>query len=157
FSHGFNEWELHQIMTNQFFARQTAGVSLWIGIAFVFATTQLMAAEMGAVGLRVLDSESKLPIPARMHLKDGQGNRVVPTNVHHSGHHFAIDGEITLELKAGDYTFELECGPEYKYRDGNFTIKAGTEGSLDLEMERFFDMAKQGWYAGDVLAFRRRN
>jgi hypothetical protein len=145
------------IMSKPRFTRSTCATLLIVAHWLTLASHHALAADTGAINVRVLDSESKLPIPARMHLKDQKGHRVVPKNVPHWGDHFAIDGEITLELKAGTYAFELECGPEYKFRDGEFTIKAGAEGSNDLVMERFFDMAKQGWYAGDVTAFRRRN
>lgn len=144
-------------MTIPPFIRQICPALLVLSQLLVFASRDVPAADMGAITLRVLDSQSNLPIAARMHLKDKQGNRVVPKNVPHWGDHFAIDGEITLELRPGEYDFELECGPEYKFRDGNFTIKEGTEGSNDLVMERFFEMAKQGWFAGDVTTFRRRN
>ena len=64
--------------------------------------------------------------------------------------HFYIDGKITLPLRVGQYTFELEAGPEYRTQNGHFEIERHADDSKRIEMHRFADLAKEGWWAGDL-------
>src|SRR5262249_22172186 len=59
-----------------------------------------------------------------------------------------------LELSPGMYTFEMESGPEYKWRDGYFMIDRDANDMKTVEMERFVDMKKEGWWSGDLHIHR---
>src|SRR5947209_8628741 len=67
----------------------------------------------GQFDISVIDRETKLPIYARMHLKNGQGKPVKPPGAVFWNDHFVVPGHILLKLPKGVYTFELECGLEY--------------------------------------------
>jgi hypothetical protein len=113
-----------------------------------------MAAKRGEVELHVVDSKTNEPIAVRMHLKDARGRAVKPPQSVYWHDHFVVDGSLKLELPTGDYSFEMERGPEYKIRTGTFTIEDDANDSKQLDMERFIDMAAEGWYSGDLAIHR---
>jgi hypothetical protein len=108
----------------------------------------------GEFTLRIVDSETKQPIAARMHLKDQRKRPVQPPDVPFWKDHFAVDGEITFKLKTGHYTFEIERGPEYRMFTGYFEIRDDAKDARTVELQRFADLAKAGWYSGDLHVHR---
>src|SRR5687768_513106 len=124
-----------------------------IALAVVLPTFA-QAAKRGEVEIRVIDAKSSDPVAARMHLRDQKGKVVKPPKSIFWGDHFVIDGSIKLELAPGNYSFELERGPEYKIRTGYFFIEDGASDSKELSMERFIDMAAKGWHSGDLFLQR---
>lgn len=112
------------------------------------------AASKSQVTLRVTDQETGELLPVRMHLKDPKGKPVKPPKVPYWNDHFVFGGELTLTLAPGKFTYELEHGPEYKLRTGGFTLERGSEGQVELQMERFADMRKEGWWSGDLHVHR---
>ncbi|HUE75069.1 MAG TPA: CehA/McbA family metallohydrolase, partial [Pirellulaceae bacterium] len=68
--------------------------------------------------------------------------------------HFTFDGKIILELSPGLYEFEIEHGPEYRQMFGRFEIKRGDADSKEIELSRFVDMKKEGWWSGDLHVHR---
>lgn len=119
-------------------------------LAVIAVPTPLPAAKKGEVEFRAIDAKTGEPIAVRMHLKNAKGKSVKPPNSIFWHDHFLVDGAITLELPKGTYTFEMERGPEYKIRTGQFSIEDNASDSKELSMERFVDMAAEGWYAGDL-------
>jgi hypothetical protein len=50
-----------------------------------------------------------------------------------------------LPLRRGQYTFELDAGPEYRTQHGHFEIERQAEDAKRIEMERFANLvAKAG-------------
>ncbi|HEX2477624.1 MAG TPA: CehA/McbA family metallohydrolase [Lacipirellulaceae bacterium] len=111
----------------------------------------------GQLTIEVVDSDSGKPIAARMHLKNSRGRPVALRlpNTAEFGGHFYIDGQLTLPLRIGQYTFELDAGPEYRTQSGHFEIERHADDSKRIEMKRFADLAKEGWYGGDLDVLRR--
>lgn len=66
------------------------------------------------------------------------------------GDHAYIDGSAALELRRGQYEFDLEAGPEYLPQRGNFEIVRHAGDSKTIEVRRFVKLAEEGWYAGDL-------
>jgi hypothetical protein len=112
------------------------------------------AGRTGNVTINVVDENSGEPVAARMHLKDARGKPVKPPKAVSWNDHFVFDGSVNLALPPGRYTFELERGPEYRVRSGDFTIARGAEDSKTLTMVRFADLKKEGWWSGDVHIHR---
>jgi hypothetical protein len=111
----------------------------------------------GELTIEVVDAETLKPVVARMHLKNSRG-RPVPLRVaglNQFADHFYIDGKLTLPLRVGQYTFELEAGPEYRTQQGNFEIVRHAQDTKRVEMHPFADLAKEGWYGGDLDVERR--
>lgn len=104
--------------------------------------------------LRVLDDASGQPIPVRVHLRDARGKAVKPPGLIAWHDHFIVPGVAVLELRPGTYTFEMERGPEYRIRTGNFVLRRGDADSKQVRMERFADMKSEGWWSGDLHIHR---
>jgi hypothetical protein len=111
----------------------------------------------GQLLIEVVDAESGQPIAARMHLKNRRGRpvRLRAAGLHQYADHFYIDGKLTLPLRIGQYTFDVEAGPEYRTQHGHFEIERHADDTERVEMHRFADLAKEGWWAGDLDAQRR--
>ncbi len=131
---------------------KTRSTLLWGAIASLFTASCL--AQTGDLVIEVLDKKSKEQVAARMHLKDGKGKPVKPAKSVYWHDHFVFDGMISLKLRPGKYEYELECGPEYKLAVGNFEVDKTTNDTHQIEMERFVDMRKEGWWSGDLHVHR---
>lgn len=118
----------------------------------------------GELQIQIVDSETQQPIAARMHLSAGRAanpaaankprpKRPVKLNLPGTaefGGHFYVDGKATLPLRVGPYTFELEATPEYLNQTGQFEIERHADDSKRIEMKRFANLEKEGWYGGDI-------
>jgi hypothetical protein len=129
--------------------------TFWIVAATLAAVSSPVAAATRADGqleIEVIDKKTGQPIPVRMHLKNVR-KRPVKLNVSNTaehGDHFYVDGQLTLPLRRGQYTFEIEATPEYPTQSGHFEIERRADDTKTVEMTRFADMAKEGWYGGDI-------
>ena len=104
----------------------------------------------GQLELSVIDSESKEPIAVRIQLRNARGKLIsIPKSVK-IGRQTCFDGTIVLDLAAGHYAFQMERGPEYRIRTGTFEIRRGASDNKQVDMQRFVDMASEGWYSGDI-------
>ena len=113
---------------------------------------------MGTAGefeIIVIDEDTEKPIAVRMHLKDQRGKPVVPRREVGWKDHFVFQHKTVLNLPTGNYTFEMERGPEYKLRQGYFTIERGATDNRTIRMQRFADLKKEGWWSGDLHIHRR--
>src|SRR4029079_17769305 len=112
------------------------------------------AADKGRLEFRIVDKASGDPMSTRIDLKDKQGKPFRPPKVPFWKDHFAIDGTIVFELPLGTYNFELEAGPEYKFQSGYFTFERNANDTKTIELQRFVDMKKEGWWSGDLHIHR---
>lgn len=108
----------------------------------------------GQLVVKVVDRDSGEPLTCRMHLYqvNGKPRRVDKTPYWHD--HFVVSGQIVLNLPNGQYTFELDRGPEYATRSGHFTIENFADDVKVVDMKRHVDMAAAGWFSGDLLVRR---
>jgi len=104
----------------------------------------------GHLQITVVDKATGRPIPCRMHLKNPAGRPRLPKKVPAWDDHFIVPGKINLELPTGNYSFEMERGLEYLVVRGHFTINNFADDSKEVEMQRFIDMAGDGWWSGDL-------
>ncbi len=126
-----------------------------VAMFFVGATTASPSSRAGGeVEISAVDGDSGDPVAVRMYVKDASGRPHKPPGVPFWKDHFVFDGTITLKLAEGTYTFEMERGPEYKLRTGHFTINSGASDKKSVEMQRFVDMKRQGWWAGELHVHR---
>lgn len=106
----------------------------------------------GQLTVSVLDDETGEPMPVRMELLNRRGRpvRIRPPGAIVRDGYLVLDGETILQLKKGDYRFELDAGPEFQTRQGHFTIERHAEDSSEVLLRRHVDMAAEGWWAGDL-------
>ncbi len=120
---------------------------LWLG------PSQALAARYdGKLTIVAIDEQTGKRIPVRMELRNGRGRpvRVKSDAIVSHGDYFVFDGEVTLELRKGPYTFLIEAGPEYETRPGSFTIERRAEDDTEVVLKRRVDMQVEGWWAGDL-------
>ena len=104
----------------------------------------------GQLQIVVVDKQSGQLMPCRMHLKTAAGKPRLPKKVPAWDDHFVVPGKIALQLPLGNYSFEIERGLEYLVTRGHFTINTFADDTQRIEMERFIDMAGDGWWSGDL-------
>jgi hypothetical protein len=124
-------------------------------VGMTLATSALLHAAPRADGeleIEIVDADTGKPLAARVHLMNAR-KRPVKVNVPNTaefGGHLYVDGTLTLPLRRGQYTFEIDAGPEYRTQSGHFEIERHADDSKRVEMKSFADLAKEGWYGGDV-------
>lgn len=112
-------------------------------------------ANEGRLELTVTDKQTGKPIACRMHLKNASGRPRLVRDTPFWDDHFVVPGQLALVLPLGNYTFEMERGPEYRVVTGHFTINRNADDGKQVEMVRGVDMAAAGWYSGDLDVQRR--
>src|SRR5687768_15007481 len=111
----------------------------WLGLQVLFVLTLSGPNALAAGGklvLSVTDAETGEPIACRLHLKNQAGRPVKALRQPFFHDHFVFDGQIKLELPRGNYTFELERGPEYLVRTGHFTINDFADDAKEVDLKR---------------------
>jgi hypothetical protein len=118
------------------------------------------------VHLRVNDVETGQPTPVRLRVTDAAGrcyaplgrltqfatgpNQDVGGNVLLGGKPWAyIDGACEIDLPPGPLHVSITKGPEYRPVETDVQLVAG-KLSLRLQIERWADLRKDGWYSGDT-------
>lgn len=135
-----------------------------LGVAWSVRIASAAPHADGELQIQIVDSETKQPIAARIHLSAGRAANPAATNkprpkrpvklnlpgTAEFGGHFYVDGKATLPLRVGPYIFELEATPEYLNQTGQFEIERHADDSKQIEMKRFANLEKEGWYGGDI-------
>src|SRR5262245_21722928 len=105
------------------------------------------------VELRVNGPDGK-PIPCRVHLADITGRPHQPQGLPFWKDHFVCDGRLTLKLPSGKYKYEIVRGPEWKRLTGSLDVSGGRVEKVHVKLERLTDVAREGWYSGDLHVHR---
>lgn len=129
-------------------------LSAFLAICFVGFVSCPLLGKGGQLRLRVIDKKSRLPMAVRIHLTSASGKPKRIPGSPFLKDHSVLEGEVTLELSPGDYRFHIESGLEYRQVEGGFHIEKGSDDTHMVEMERFVDMARDGWWSGDLWASR---
>lgn len=128
--------------------------AFWLSLllAALLAPTSLAAKYDGTLSLSVVDEQTGKPLAVRMRLHDGRGRpvRVRSKGSVAHGDYLSFDGEVILQLRRGKYRFDIEAGPEFHTRQGNFTIDRHAEDAKSVSITRIVNMQKEGWWAGDL-------
>ena len=126
-------------------------------LALIMLSSATLEGANGQISFRVVEKNSEKPVAARMHLNDSQGNPVMPPDLPFWRDHFVFDGQVTLELPPGEYTYEIEHGPECKLVKGVFQVGNDSQEMKTVEIERLVDMKQSGWWSGDLHIHRGLN
>jgi hypothetical protein len=135
-------------LKSQVSKRRSATVLLAVGFFTTFAL-RLGAAD-GQLLLSAVDKETGQPIACRIHLQNANGRPVRIPGAVALGDHIDFDGKLLLKLPIGNYTFVMERGLEYLDMTGHFRIDQFADDTKQVELRRFCDMAKEGWWSGDL-------
>lgn len=123
---------------------------LCLGACAALAHGQPAFAASGQLELTVIDKDTGKPVACRMHLIGPKTRPFRPAKVPFWHDHFALPGKLLLKLPLGEYKFLIERGPEYRDWTGNFSIKVFADDTKRIELQRFINMAADGWWSGDL-------
>jgi hypothetical protein len=112
------------------------------------------AADAGRVVLTVVADATGKPVPCRVHLRDAAGKPQRAGTLPFWFDHFSCVGTAELSLPPGKYTYEIERGPEFRPISGSFTLEARGEKKVVARLQRLADMAKEGWWSGELHIHR---
>ncbi len=130
------------------------GKPSWLLLAAIMVVSVIpvcpLAASTGQLAISVIDKDTGKPIACRMHLIGPKKRPWKPDKVPFWNDHFALPGKIVLKLPLGEYSFVVERGPEYLDQSGHFTINNFADDSKQIVLQRFTNMAADGWWSGDV-------
>lgn len=124
-------------------------------------------ATLHTVKVRVTDAATGAPVAARVHVEDDQGEywppqghqKNIPTgwrqdvgrDVTLAGRTYAyVEPAFELPLPEGDYSLDLARGMQYVPKKVEFSVAAGKVPALQVAIERWSDVQRQGWYSGDT-------
>jgi len=112
------------------------------------------AAASNDVEIRVRDSDG-VAVMASLTVRDAQ-RRIYPDkhgrlapDMYFQDHVYRTSGE-TLRLPAGAYEVVGTRGPEYEPVKLNVLIADGRAGRIEVQLKRWIDPSRHGWYSGDV-------
>ncbi len=126
----------------------------WLLLCGLVGVTDLLAqTNPGQLEITITDDKNGGPIACCIHLKDVKGKSVRAEKLPFFRDHFVCTGKIQLDLAPGNYSYEIERGPEYLMRTGTVTVAAATQ-NLALKLERLAEMAAEGWWSGDLHVHR---
>lgn len=129
-------------------------LSVALLVALTVTLSPPAARSAGKLKITVVDKDSGEPIPFRMHLKNRFDVPQKAPRAPFFKDHFVSPGEVTLTLRRGVYTFEVERGLEYLWQKGYFEIRDNADDEKVIELRRFINMADLGWYSGDLHVHR---
>jgi hypothetical protein len=120
--------------------------------AFLGSASFVRAA--GELTLTIVDSESRKPIPCRMHVRNDKDKPQRAGKMIFFNDHFVFPGTVKLKLPRGTYHYEIEHGPEYVARNGYFVIEDQAKDVKEIDLKRACDLAAEGWWSGDLHVHR---
>jgi hypothetical protein len=77
---------------------------------------------VGRLEMKFTDDQSGGPVPCRIHLKNGNGKPVRAEQLPFFRDHFVCAGKVELALTPGNYSYQIERGPEYLMRTGSVVV-----------------------------------
>src|SRR5262249_550403 len=106
--------------------------------------------ETGRAEITVVAKATRKAVRCRVHLKDAKGKGVKADKLPFWYDHFVCKGEVALDLSPGEYTVEIEHGPEYSLATDSFTLEAGRTKKLGVELKRLVGLPAEGRWPGDT-------
>jgi len=94
------------------------------------------------------------PMPCRIHLKDKNGQPQKADKLPFWSDHFVCPGAAAIELAAGQYTYEIERGPEYERQSGSVNVVVGRPAEIEATLKRIANLREEGWYSSDLHVHR---
>ena len=124
----------------------------------LFLAFSALVAHAAPVRITVLDQSGE-PIPSRVHLQDSAGK---PQNPPHGNgptlpfwrDHFVCTGRVDIPLPEGNYTFQIERGPEFTAAVGAVTLRGNEPTNITVTLSRITDLVREGWWSGELHVHR---
>jgi len=87
-------------------------------------------------------------------LKDAAQKPVQPARLPFWKDHFVCNGEAEQELAPGNYTYEVDRGPEYFIASGRFSLATNELRSITNRLRRMIEISQEGWWSGELHVHR---
>src|SRR5262249_42912333 len=110
--------------------------------------------DFSKIEFSILEKKTGKPVPCRVHIKDKNGKPQRAGALPFWYDHFVCQGAAQLQLPSGEYSYEVERGPEYAMATGTFMVKEKDQEKVNVELERLLDLTKEGWWSGDLHVHR---
>lgn len=109
---------------------------------------------VGRLRVEVVERGSRRPVPCRGWV-DSYGKRLFePESTgslpYKKDRSFACAGTFQMEVPVGAVTIHVERGKEYVPVDRIVDVKEGENQVVRIELHRWTDMAKRGWFSADL-------
>jgi hypothetical protein len=104
------------------------------------------------ISIRVADSTSGEPLPARVVVRDAAGKAVESEYEHLPGVFTADDGALELPLSPGRYTLEVHHGIDFVSQEHPFEVRPGSRATARIALEPWVRLRELGWANGDAHA-----
>ena len=125
------------------------GVVLGLG-----AGLPAFAAEVGRVSVNIHEAGSEAPLPCRAWVSAADKRFFQPQTQtctpYAKDRSFACDGSFVIEVPAGKATVHVERGNEYRPVEKEFLVQPDQTTNIDIILERWVNMAAEGWYSADI-------
>lgn len=125
---------------------------LFLLLTFLFSASAW--AQRAEFTLETIDSETKLPLPCRLEVKNQRGVAQRAEELPFWYDHFLSSGSATMRLPVGTYPMKIERGLEYLPVQGHFVLNRSARDTKTETLRRFTHLAKKGWWSGDLLVLR---
>ncbi len=110
---------------------------------------------VGQVRVRVSAADGRL-LPSRIYLSAADGRSYFPRgsfprvlSAAGDDYYFHTDGSFAVTLPVGDAELEVWRGFEYEPETRTVDVRAGEWTTVEVQLDRWIDMAANGWYSGD--------
>ncbi|MCA9104932.1 MAG: hypothetical protein KDA83_05875 [Planctomycetales bacterium] len=99
----------------------------------------------GTLEFEIRDATSGKPIAARIVVRDDRGRPKRIASIVRQGTEGYVFYEVTMKLPEGDYTYEIDAGPEYRPLNGSFSLRTNDLHREPIVVERAVDLASEDW------------
>ena len=124
----------------------------WV-LLWAAAVAQSEAASVNVV-IDVTDKATGYAVACRIHLLDKAGTPQQAGALPFWRDHVVCPGVAVFNLAPGDYTYEIERGPEYGLRTGALTVKDQSPTKIPVVLARLVDLKSEGWWSGELHVHR---
>jgi len=119
----------------------------------IFFSSPVLA-QKGVFTLKIVDEETKRPIPCRVSIRNEKGVTRKAGELPFWFDHFVMPGSVFLEWPLGTYPMEIERGLEYLPRKGHFVLNRFADDTKTESLRRFINLSEKGWWSGDLMVTR---
>ncbi len=129
-------------------------ILIWGVILGLAASLPALAAGTGSISVSVHEPGSKAPLPCRAWVSIAGKRLFQPgpesCTPYARDRSFSCDGSFIIEVPAGNAVIHIERGKEYRPVDKEIVVQPNQTTTVDIALERWVNMAKEGWYSADM-------
>jgi len=125
-----------------------------VGGAYLLGWVALAGAQTGRISVTVSETGGGGSLPCRAWVDAGGTRYFEPADKtcipYKRDRSFSCEGRFIIKVPAGQATVHVERGKEYFPVDRVVTVEPGQTTQLAVALERWVDMAAEGWYSADL-------